>query len=390
MKKQKIKRSIRLKEFVPNSTRVVFPSETYVQGRDGLSVDYGYILAADKEGFLTTKIPVDLNDSTVFIAGASSIENSYCDIDKRIAFRLQKLLLDNGQAYQCLSMGVSGSTSLNLLNSILNKLIGKSGDLFFFIPSNDYESLDMKEGYLNKTRYYANILPVQKSDLMQGYFLKNKNQIISILKLVKLFCDEYGIRLFVSGVVFKKNAKKASFYSDINLLVQKFCRENSINYLDISDYPDSSFYDDVHLTEIGSGYLASRLFDVLASNKAPGLIGEAVIAEGEEIFLTGCDEVSVYADVEALEEVEDRSFLFYVQCDCSEQLEKQFLDFGMRKSSSLGFYQYIKLPEVGKRLVMQKTFKFPNGLSGIGIGFKKWRGKDRFIVHSVKVVYRVK
>ncbi|MGG5152603.1 hypothetical protein, partial [Alcaligenes aquatilis] len=196
-----VKRAIRLKEGGFSVRRFNYPPNSYLTGRVGLNTGYGYTFITDENGFSLSTIPSLEGDRSIFFAGDSSIEASYCDINKRIPFVFQEKLLEAGVPCSCFNMGVSGATSLNLFNSMMNKLINSSGDLIFFVPSNDVLALELKSGYLNGTRYYTNLVPDTGEDYKPGNFDINKSQIFPMLKMIAGFCKEFGFDLYVSGVI---------------------------------------------------------------------------------------------------------------------------------------------------------------------------------------------
>lgn len=81
-----VKRSIRLKEVGVSIRRFNYPPSKYLIGRVGLSTEYGYTFVTDENGFSLSTIPSLVGDRKVFFAGGSSIEASYCDINKRVPF----------------------------------------------------------------------------------------------------------------------------------------------------------------------------------------------------------------------------------------------------------------------------------------------------------------
>lgn len=388
-----IKRSIRLKEAGVSLRKFQYPPGNYLIGREGLSTGYGYALVTDQNGFSLTTIPALSEDRQIFFAGGSSVEASYCDINKRIPFLFQEKMLLAGVSCSCFNMGVSGATTLNLFNSILNKLSNqKGGDLVFFIPSNDAMALDFELGYLNGTRYYANLVPGLIGGQSSGCFEKNKNKIISMLKILKCFCDEIGFNLYISGVIHKNPDLR---FSSINRMVQNFCANEGVEYISISDYPDGAFYDSVHLTSKGCEYVAQRVFDEFLVG---GLkVGESRVKKtGVELDKASCfdlvrgSSVSLFVDIECFGKTMHSSFLAYFDFFELRDFDSTELSFsGIKISNIVGFYKYLDLPGVGQRCVMQYTFRFPAKVRRVGIGLKQWNSKSNYVVHSAVAYHRI-
>ncbi|CAM5300643.1 hypothetical protein AFAE65S_00596 [Alcaligenes phenolicus] len=385
-----VKRSIRLKEVGVSIRRFNYPPSKYLTGRVGLSTEYGYTFITDENGFSLSTIPSLASDRKIFFAGGSSIEASYCDINKRVPFVFQERLLEVGIPCTCFNMGVSGATSLNLFNVMMNKLIHCSGDMIFFVPSNDVLALELESGYLNGTRYYTNLVPDTGENYTPGYFDKNKSQIFPMLRMISSFCREFGFDLYVSGVIYKKPNKK---FSEINLMVENFCLENGIKYISIEDYPSDSFYDSVHLTSKGSCYVANRVFDeyININKKIKEVEVKKKINFDDFTYfdISKSSSVSLFVDVECVGDVLPSSLLAYFDFSQSGEIDReQLYEVGLSFSKIVGPYKYLELPGSGRRCVMQYTFRFPDSIKNLGIGLKKWHSRNSYKVHSAVAYYR--
>lgn len=381
----KEKRSIRLKEVGASVRRLNFPPEQYLVGRVGLSTCYGYTFLTDSDGLALTALPVVSDDRDIFLVGGSSIEASYCDINKRASFLLQEKLLGIGVGNACYNMGASGCTSLNLFNSIVNKLIGRKGDVIYFIPSNDVRAFEFKNGYVNRSKYFANIIPAKDELGDPRLFDRNKEQLFSILSMLEFFCKEFGFRFFVSGVIHRDENER---YQQINEMAEGFCRDRGIGFIPIKNYPKGSFYDSVHLTAIGNEYISDALVDFLEGknkSKSISLIykNKVDVDSWARFDLKGKKEISLFVDVESVGDVLGSSMLVNFNFLDGEQPDnKSLYSAGLSFSKIIGCYKYLELPGKGKRCVMQYTFVFPDGVSLVSLALKKWNSAKGFIIHS--------
>lgn len=387
-----MKRSIRIKEFTPFSNEYLFPSENYIKSRTGLSTNHGYLRLTDSNGYLSNAIPHRKEDQNIFLVGDSSIENIYCDFNKKISFLTQKKLLQKGINCSLYNMGVSGSTTLNIFNTIINKLIGKTGEILFFIPSNDSHALNFFGGYLNNFRQYTNILPLTSDNTEKGFYEENKKSLLSFLKLLKIFCEEFNFRLHVFGAIYRS---PNNAIESMNSMVESFCSENEITYLEVKNYPESSFYDDVHVNELGSNHIAQIITQHLLNyftpiNKKTIHIEKINTSNCQELKLQKPKELTLITDIQNLGKAEHNCFLakfdFGKNKKISPEDEKSY---NLTNSKHVGYYRYLKIPEPGKRAVMVHSFKFPNHIENISIGLVKFRSPDEFILHDAEVIYRI-
>lgn len=381
----KEKRSIRLKEVGASVRRLNFPPQQYLVGRTGLSTGYGYTFLTDDDGLALTALPAALDDRDIFLVGGSSIEASYCDINKRASFLLQEKLLSVGVGNVCYNMGASGCTSLNLFNSIVNKLIGRTGDVIYFIPSNDVRAFEFKKGYINRSKYFANVIPAKNELGDSRLFDQNKQQLLSMLSMLEFFCKEFGFRFFVSGVIHRDEDLR---YQQLNEMAEKFCRDRGIDFIKIGNYPKESFYDSVHLTAIGNEYISDALVGFLLNknkNKSTSLINKnkVYVDAWVRFGLEETREISLFVDVESTGDVLGSSMLVNFNFLDNEQPDsKRLYSAGLSFSKIIGCYKYLELPEKGKRCVMQYTFVFPDGISSVGVTLKKWNSAKDFIIHN--------
>lgn len=384
------KRYIRLKEFIPLTDKFYYPSEEYVASRPLVDINRGCHVKSDKDGFLINDIPKLQDAKEIFVIGGSSVECLYCDFDKRISFLLQEKLLINGYKCICYNMGVSGSTSLNIFNSILNKLIGRSGEIVFFVPSNDAHALQLPRGYLNSHKYFSNILPALDSNNENESFEKNDRLFVSLLRLLKFFCDEFGFGLKVIGIVRNKNNIK---FDKLDSLAEKFCVDNNVVFRKIKNYPEESFYDSVHLTPIGASHVSCELYDLVTlgmQKSKENLINVCYLPEASYLnfSLKLSNEILVILDVEVFGDIDLPSLLVAFEfLEPGKLLESECKMMNLRYSKSVGYFRYIKLPSKGKRQVISCKFNLLSRINAGKLIIKKWRHCNKFVIHGAKIYY---
>ena len=191
-----MKRYIRLKERA-TVTRIHTPSEDYLKLRPTLRYE-NYFEHTNEDNFLNAEVVVESNNK-VYVLGGSFIENIYCDADSRICSVLGKKLGLSGFDLSVINAGVSGSTSLNLVNNVVNKIIPLNPThIIFFIPTNDGLCLELKGGLWNSTKHYSHLQGInhlsERESANQHEKMKNICNLYSILKVA---CESFNIDLTV-------------------------------------------------------------------------------------------------------------------------------------------------------------------------------------------------
>lgn len=277
-----MKRSIRLKEYAPNQEKVVFPSLAQIEQCSDLH-EGGYKLITDQNGFIVSGNDF-FSDKKTIILGDSFVESTFVGERSRFCSVLERLGADGDVSNigQVLNAGVSGSTSLNLLNIFINKVVPiKPSLVIFVIPSNDSQVHRFSDTYWNDSEYYANIIPPGKLNSV-GDFYNNlvKGDCVKILNLFADACNIFDIKLafatcpyaslYDGSYMFQKYKNKSWF--DSNIVARKILNDKlrSISYMRKIIFLDFEheiggdnklFYDDLHLNEIGSQRIAKFIFE---------------------------------------------------------------------------------------------------------------------------------
>jgi hypothetical protein len=157
-----LKRAIRLKEMEPGTSRLLTPSELQHEVSDLSLTPGSYPCNADEYGFLSTGNVGFTNDPPIVFMGGSFVESAFSTEEDRFVSQVERKLAARGARHQCLNAGYSGSSTLHLYNSLLNKVyphVGPGGKVVFFVPHSDRDSMYRPGSYWNGTKRGATILP---------------------------------------------------------------------------------------------------------------------------------------------------------------------------------------------------------------------------------------
>lgn len=115
-------RHIKLKEWGRLVDAIRDPGEAYIATTDD-SIEPGvFRLRTDRNGFIVGSKTVDA-ESPIIILGDSVAECMFISEDDRLSCVVEREFSSFGQAITVLNGAVTGSTSLSILNSLLNKVL---------------------------------------------------------------------------------------------------------------------------------------------------------------------------------------------------------------------------------------------------------------------------
>lgn len=263
-----VKRSIRIKEFKPNIEKIHIPSDEYLKKSPTLNPKQAYFHRTDKNGFTASHLFVEGENSyNVVIIGDSFIENIFVDESKRICSLIEQKFLESGKKIKILNAGVSGATGLNLLNTVLNKIVFLKPDLIIFVqPCCDFSALQYKDGYFNDSKLFSNLLPSNNSE--KPYFETiedNAYQIFNNITVLSKICEINKIKLCIATCCSISSKRQLKMMNDI-------IRNNSKNGYDILDLDyliprsEEYFYDKAHLNSNGSDLLSEIIYQYIDKN----------------------------------------------------------------------------------------------------------------------------
>lgn len=220
-------------------------------------------MQTDENAFICSGRKFEPNRTICFI-GDSFVENKFVDQDSRWFSYLEKLLLDNGFRTQVLNAGYSGATSLNILNTILNKVINTDIDVIYYcISSNDYSTLGYNQTYWNTTKNHSNLLLSEYSESLRED-LKPDN-FIRMIRSIHDVCYNFDIKIHFMTYPNLCNNMALTY---INSLLIDVCQDFNYSLIDtdllMQPYKinfENLFHDKLHLNEDGSRIFAKILVD---------------------------------------------------------------------------------------------------------------------------------
>ncbi|WP_273392770.1 SGNH/GDSL hydrolase family protein [Actinobacillus porcinus] len=258
------KRNIRLKEFSGHLNKIHIPSETYLKASPALKKNQAYSQKTDANGLMTTPYQFK-HDYHVILIGDSFVENLFVDESKRITNYLEKSFLQHTKKIKIDNAGVSGATGLNLLNTVINKLVFIKPDLIIYVqPSCDFAALIYEKGYYNDSQFFSNLVPSTNQDKPKYETIsENSYQIFNNISILSKVCEVNNIELCIATCCSNSSKRQLKMMNDI-------IRENShilgYDLIDLDNLiPRNSdiFYDKQHITEQGSKFIADILYSYI-------------------------------------------------------------------------------------------------------------------------------
>lgn len=278
------RRNIRLKEFLPLSDRLLEPVEAYMKQTNGTIGTGPYKLRTDEDSFILGPRVASEDDERFFVLGDSFVESSYVQEGARFCDVLTRLD-ENQKGRVFCNAGYSGSTSLNLLGLLASK-IGKFPDssVLYVLPSNDILSLINDDGFWNyNDKRYSPILPARPGNVEAGDFTQNLSQLTRVLQGLIGVASGYQLPFYMATCPFVQTdyedlgwfrirhgqVEKYEALMDkrrqANQILRRVARASRIPLIDLETIlsDPAMFYDDVHLNEAGSAFVAEELMRYL-------------------------------------------------------------------------------------------------------------------------------
>ena len=255
-------RSIRLKEFAASQAYFTTPNDTYLTYAPLLDQQRSYFISTDGDGYINTALQHQATTELILL-GDSSIENMFADVSQRLAFGIQELLLQANCDVQVKTSAVSGTTTLNLINLILNKIIHKKNAvLCIFLPSNDAHIQEAAHYYWNDHIWFSNLTPQANKQQLNNapedlfnHFAKLFDTLCHMLKLYNVPCYFFA--------TLSRNYNACQFR--LNSIAEKICESYHYPFVPLQQFCLSNanlFYDDVHLHR-DIQLLNQKVFDVV-------------------------------------------------------------------------------------------------------------------------------
>jgi lysophospholipase L1-like esterase len=282
-------RHIRLKEWGANEDCLKRPEEKYVADADGSLALENFRLRTDENGFIRSGEIPPINASRVVVMGDSVPENIFVHENKRMCAVLERRFLEEGKAVSVLNGGMSGATTLHLINSFLTKVIPLRPKVVvvmngiididatlsrgLFWSKNNYITPLVSEDKSHKTEYTSSMEMSARMKLLQSF-----SAIAAIHDIPLIFTtiphrsnpnDPYIKRKYPDLTYFQK---KVFERNTINAQTREYCRDRKIKLIDLeTDLKEKNglFYDEFHMNENGSAVVADiihRKIFLLVSN----------------------------------------------------------------------------------------------------------------------------
>lgn len=275
------RRTIRLKESTPHSDRWRTPTKGYLDGTDGSLGEGPWRLRTDEHGFIETGNQTSPDWPGIVFLGDSFVESTFSPESDRFVSRVERHLNGEGTNVRCLNGGYSGSTTLQLFNVLINKvipLVGRGGTVVFFIPiASDLPIYFRPHSYWYPTDRFAPLVPPftpPAPDLPRGVAALE-----SLLRLVISAAEEFDINLVLITSPHRHAERGQDAYLDrilteaqANSLATRrrdvigaaisVAEATGVKFLDAASafvqHPDK-FYDEVHLNDQGQEWFAEWL-----------------------------------------------------------------------------------------------------------------------------------
>ena len=260
-----MKRQIRLREFEKNDIINKSPSTVYVSKTRHLSNEISYRAQTDSNGYIVSGRKFNPTKE-ICIIGASLIENMFVRESHRWNTYLEKICLQNGRFYRMYNAGYSGATSLNILNTLLNKVFFDNFDtIIYFISSNDYSATAYERSYWNLTKNHSNLSLTEYEEEKRYYNNRKENHFDALVKSIYTTALNFDQDFWLATY---PNLSKNPALDKLNVRLRSLCEENNFNLIDIdllmketSISYEENFYDDLHLGEKGTIVLSKILYD---------------------------------------------------------------------------------------------------------------------------------
>lgn len=216
------------------------------------------------------------------------MESMYADPRTRFVSVVERRLPPELNA-RCINAGYSGSTTLQLLNVVINKLIptvGSGSKLYFFTPQGEVTGTSMPGSYWNESERYAPILPVRKN--VPSLIAPGTSNTPALLRVLESVCNEFGIDLTLVVSPYRESSfshdkvLRAIYRRDrrayrrtleqrreLDNHWRNAAAETGVSLIDLKltdvDEISGYFYDELHFNEGGHLYFGNELANMIAS-----------------------------------------------------------------------------------------------------------------------------
>lgn len=263
-----MRRNIRILEYDPHLDRTLGPSETYLKSTIPGFLDLKqFRVRANSSGFLLPfGVGGDETEKSSIIVGDSIAECLFMKEE----FRIESILSAQNPIGRYLNGAISSATTLDIFNSILNKIIPTKPCKIFFMAG-------VFDGMIhNKGFYSPDVLtcttsePMGKINIANNFLVDRAALLGSMFEVVSAF----DIELFVGTFSHRHNPldphieflnkveESKNIYCLINSQTRELAMESNAKLIDLERLMYDDFdmhYDNHHLTPKGSLTIANYL-----------------------------------------------------------------------------------------------------------------------------------
>jgi len=411
------KRIIRLKEQEPDTVRVYTPSDDYRKIRPTLDRKLSYLTTVNDDGFMITGNYVKAPQK-IFLLGGSFVENMYTSQNHRIHSQIERQLIAQGYYVEVLNSGVSGSTSLNLFNVVINKIAPYAPcTIVFVISINDVHALSFDSGFWNKYRLFSTL--DQTTDLERARQNISEKNIADLTKLymsLKMFCELFNINLLIANTPYisiiddnfykldhsyyaRMVARRERIYGALFGLFKRQGFDSLDLHLAMNENKEL-FFDDVHTNAIGSSVVANIIVPRLkkyvkrtdgnariqvyrcldhAQRLSTDVLWSSSMIMPEN--MAGFSHAMIEYQVECGSDVIENNALFCVdfggiECDRAEV--------GLKYSDTVGFFSYLQTG-AGLALSGAQQFSIPHSCRELRVGIGLWKRRSDIKISDVQL-----
>lgn len=273
------KRWIRLKEHSPNTDREITPAEQFIEFSDSTLGPGPFRLRTDNEGYIQTGNLPNTKAESLVVLGGSFVESTFTAESDRFLSRAERLM----PQYRILNGGYSGTTTLQLLNTMINKVypsIGADGKLIMFIGQSDADVIDLDGSYWTNVERWTPIIP---GSPLSHHLPTRGPSVEAVIRIIieaakalridlTLAVSPFRINNFSHDMVLRKRFRrnrelfnrKMEIREEIRLTAVRVAEEQGVPCIDFVGLIGSNpewFYDTLHLNDLGQQNFANLFVD---------------------------------------------------------------------------------------------------------------------------------
>lgn len=278
-------RFIRLKEWGINLDTARAPDEAYMSRCDA-SLDPGpHRFRTDSNGYIVSG-NTSPNAAPFLVFGDSVVENMFCSEERRMCAVLEQLMRESGEEVNVLNGGVTGATTLNLLNSFISKGISLNPKGVILMSGViDIDVALKPSGFWTNARYFAPLGWMNDPGTPDEPYVSTpdwgqRGRLLAVFSEaakahdIPFWCatiphrtqydDPYITKKYRIPDPFVRNV---SLRRGANKSTRDFCKNHQVGLIDLEaifDHRSDLFYDEFHLNEFGAEEVAKAIRNAIS------------------------------------------------------------------------------------------------------------------------------